>query len=337
MFLFLFTVALLLLAQSSEATDSGPFVPAQPTKRASPIYPINQVTSGHEGWAQFEFMVSKRGRPTQIELINAVGATSFVSAAKDALKKYRFRPSRLNGEPIESTHKYKLSFEIETDFSRTSQEDFSQIRELARQIEEGKEDQVRRDISSALKGGFTMREGALLAVLQFNFYRKLGSLEDQLMALDLALDFGDAGEYLSEGNYRQLELARIDLLLELKRYARAESTVKNMLADSAFPTQHHEELSNVLSQIEQLKQSDTSFTLEASISDVAFWRIHLWRNHFELKPLSGNIKAARMWCARGYESLRVVTDFKYRASQDLGHCTLRVMGTPGSEFLFTQR
>jgi protein TonB len=72
---------------------------AQLVSRIEPRYPPLALQTRKEGTVLLHAIISREGRITAIEV--ASGSPWFVQAALDAVREWRYRPTYLNGEPVE--------------------------------------------------------------------------------------------------------------------------------------------------------------------------------------------------------------------------------------------
>ena len=76
------------------------------------VYPADLQAQGVEGTVVFQAMISKEGVPHSITLQNAGVNQEFVSAAMAAFTQWRFKPTLLNGEPVEVVATAQLDFKL---------------------------------------------------------------------------------------------------------------------------------------------------------------------------------------------------------------------------------
>lgn len=72
---------------------------AQLISRVEPRYPPLGVQLKMEGTVILHAIIGRDGRITALEVVS--GSPFFVSAARDAVRQWRYRPTMLNGEPVE--------------------------------------------------------------------------------------------------------------------------------------------------------------------------------------------------------------------------------------------
>lgn len=81
-------------------------------KTAYPKYPPSALDAGIEGTVITEFIVNKKGRVTQIVVIQSAGE-DLDKASIDCLKRWQFEPVLQNGKSIEAKFRHSFDFVIE--------------------------------------------------------------------------------------------------------------------------------------------------------------------------------------------------------------------------------
>jgi protein TonB len=76
-----------------------------------PVYPPELQRQGVQGTVKFEALISRDGLASEIRLINSpdVGLTQ---AALDAVKQWRYQPTKLNGENVEVMTVIDVNFSL---------------------------------------------------------------------------------------------------------------------------------------------------------------------------------------------------------------------------------
>ena len=67
--------------------------------RVQPVYPPLAKTTHVEGTVEFTAIISKQGTIENLQLLH--GHPLLVNAAREAILQWRYRPTLLNGEPVE--------------------------------------------------------------------------------------------------------------------------------------------------------------------------------------------------------------------------------------------
>jgi protein TonB len=78
---------------------SEPVIEAQLISRVEPQYPPLAIQTRTEGTVRLHAIISREGRITSLDVLS--GHPFLVKAALDAVRQWRYRPTMLNGEPVE--------------------------------------------------------------------------------------------------------------------------------------------------------------------------------------------------------------------------------------------
>ena len=88
---------------------------AMPLYRVEPRYPRKALRLGKQGYVLLSFDINQAGRVTNIQVIDAKPKRLFEREAKRALKKWTYKPMRVNGEPVSQLgQKIRLDFKMES-------------------------------------------------------------------------------------------------------------------------------------------------------------------------------------------------------------------------------
>lgn len=79
-------------------------------RRVEPVYPVLAKQSGIEGAVVLEALVNTSGQVNDLRV--ASGNSLLAAAALRAVRQWRYRPSRLNGKPVEVPIRITLNFEL---------------------------------------------------------------------------------------------------------------------------------------------------------------------------------------------------------------------------------
>ncbi|MCY4587170.1 MAG: M56 family metallopeptidase [Bryobacterales bacterium] len=77
-----------------------------------PVYGMDVQREGVEGTVLLEAVISKQGEPMGLKPINTVIDRRLVTAAMDAVRKWRYKPMLLNGQPIEAATTISVAFQL---------------------------------------------------------------------------------------------------------------------------------------------------------------------------------------------------------------------------------
>jgi protein TonB len=83
---------------------------AQLISRIEPRYPPLALETRRSGTVVLHAIISRDGRINALEIVS--GSPFFVRAALDAVRQWRYRPTMLNGEPVEVDTTITVIFEL---------------------------------------------------------------------------------------------------------------------------------------------------------------------------------------------------------------------------------
>jgi TonB family protein len=83
------------------------------TQQVPPVYPPALQAAGIEGTVLLDAIISKNGTPVSIVAQNTAVDPAFVTAATEAVNQWRYRPTLLNGEPIEVLTTITIDFKLQ--------------------------------------------------------------------------------------------------------------------------------------------------------------------------------------------------------------------------------
>jgi TonB family protein len=89
---------------------SEPVVEAQLVSRIEPRYPSLALQLKQSGTVVLHAIISRDGRINALEVVS--GSPFFVQAALDAVRQWRYRPTMLNGEPVEVDTTITVIFQL---------------------------------------------------------------------------------------------------------------------------------------------------------------------------------------------------------------------------------
>jgi TonB family protein len=72
--------------------------PALLTERIEPVYPTLAKQMRHSGHVELHAIISEEGRIESLEMVS--GDVLFEQSAMDAVRRWRYRPTFLNGAPV---------------------------------------------------------------------------------------------------------------------------------------------------------------------------------------------------------------------------------------------
>ena len=87
------------VAKKTPMRVGGSVAEANLIRRVQPVYPVLARTARVQGTVEFTALISREGRIKNLQLIS--GHPLLVNAAREAILQWQYRPTLLNGEPVE--------------------------------------------------------------------------------------------------------------------------------------------------------------------------------------------------------------------------------------------
>jgi len=78
--------------------------------KVDPIFPPLAMQARIQGVVRFTIVIGKDGRVSNTELVN--GHPLLVAAASDAVRQWAYKPTLLNGEPVEVVAQVDVNFTL---------------------------------------------------------------------------------------------------------------------------------------------------------------------------------------------------------------------------------
>jgi periplasmic protein TonB len=81
--------------------------------RTDPVYPASSRRAGEEGTGTFRVLVSERGQPVEVSVVQSSGFPRLDQAAMDAIKKWRFAAATNGSTPVTAYTTVRVTFRLD--------------------------------------------------------------------------------------------------------------------------------------------------------------------------------------------------------------------------------
>ncbi len=108
----LLVVALTVGAFAQPIRVGGNVQAANIAKKVNPVYPVAMKAQGLEATVMLDVTISKEGVPVTISVRDTSVPHEFSDAAIEAVKQWQYKPTLLNGEPVEVLTTVQINFTL---------------------------------------------------------------------------------------------------------------------------------------------------------------------------------------------------------------------------------
>jgi TonB family protein len=99
-------------SKASRIRIGGSVEAAKVISRVQPVYPQSAKSAGAQGSVLLHAIVSKDGRPYELQVLNSQVNPDLARAAVEAVSQWRYQPTLLNGEPVEIDTTITVNFTL---------------------------------------------------------------------------------------------------------------------------------------------------------------------------------------------------------------------------------
>lgn len=312
------------------------YSPPWSKERANPVYPVQLLGEGKEGWVRLDFMVDPKGKPYEIAVSESMGDWRFEGAAVRALEKSTFEAARVDGEPADAGHSMQYVFILQGGPKGAGEWFVRAHRAVMRAIGEGDREKAEKRLASLeFHTRLSLYEDAYLHVAKFNYYAKWGDKHQQLRALDRAVAHEFAEKHLPQELFTNCQRVRFKLLVETHDYERAIHTYY-LLRGLELEEPVLAALERVVERLESLRADGRAYAVPGDFGDRASWSYNLFKDEFLIQDVEGHIAEIKLRCRTDFVFFRFEPGIKYRVADKDNRCHLQLVGNPGTTFTLTQ-
>ncbi|WP_141735184.1 energy transducer TonB [Oligoflexus tunisiensis] len=101
------------ISNTKGPSDPGASSDWLPIEQIKPKMPREAALKGIEGFITFRFDIDENGRVENIKVVDAENRSVFEAEARKAVRKFRYRPRRINGRPVRVVgHSFTVVFKL---------------------------------------------------------------------------------------------------------------------------------------------------------------------------------------------------------------------------------
>jgi|GEM_PF-7059380 len=96
-------------------TGEAPIVDAVPVPDSAvqPDYPRGALLRGVEGYVELEFTVTAQGSVEDVAVLDAKPKGEFEDTVRAAIKRWKFKPARQDGKPVDERMRHRFDFKLD--------------------------------------------------------------------------------------------------------------------------------------------------------------------------------------------------------------------------------
>ncbi|MBE1302354.1 MAG: TonB family protein [Alteromonadaceae bacterium] len=307
---------------------------ATPLERVSPTYPVSAARRGKEGWVQVSFVVDEEGNVVDPVIHDSSGVHGFEKASLNAVKKWKYTPAMVDGEPVEQCHsRVKLSFKMRDSKASVTRKFKSKYKEASKLIS-AKDFDAATTIIEELeqREQYNFTESNYLWVLQALLAEGQQDNEKMLSAL-ARIKFSGKG-YLNDTLYMSMMQKLFVTNLKTNRLAYATEAY-NVIKEHAPDSDVAVKLAPYQKKIEDYIASGNPLVISGNIDDGKSWSHKLVRSEFELvseKPLD----RVEIRCDNKRSTYNSVMGNTFTIPEKWGQCMVYVNSDPGVSFTLSE-
>ena len=330
-------LALTLVAPVAAADERASHqVYAKPIVRPAPMYPRSELRSRQQGWVDLNYVVNTEGEVIEPVVEASSGSRAFERAALNSVKRWRYEPAMLNGEPIQQCKTaVRISFAVDGSQTGVSRRFHGNYRKIEKALEKGEVDAASSALEDAFDSkGLTLGELSWLWALKARIAGMHGDRKQQLVAVRRALAVSK--DWVPEELRVGLLKTRFILEIQENNLAAAMDAYSKLQAIDGADTS---QLDPVIENIQAIVESDQLLFSAAEIGGdgtcetcTSQWRYRPVRRAIEIIDIDGNLENLELRCEwkRYVDEARENVAWQIPASW--GDCSVVVHGETGSTF-----
>ena len=301
-------------------------------------YPGKAINTNRSGAVELIYIVNASGKPTEI-VIGAYTNKMFIKPAIKAIKKYRYTPALLNGEPVQPVKSKVFNFSGRYLNSKVVDK-FDENYELFKQ-EFSKPEPDLTLLQKHLKRMAGMRQAnptaqAILNHAKMAYAEKYLPLEKKIEATKVVDIFG-LGR-LGATRKRLVKQRLVSLYFETGRYGDAVKVINSLQLYKLRSSRESKKsiFVETLDQIDEIKNSEKSFYNAIEVNDRGYVLRNLLKNRFTVDQVVGQIDELVFRCETKFYRMRFDLNKDYQVPASWGSCNLQILGEGGTKGLLLE-
>ncbi|MDG1904052.1 MAG: TonB family protein [Arenicella sp.] len=305
------------------------YEPPEPILRRPPNYPKRQARKGQDGVVDISFMVSKDGDVFEAIVIDSTHP-DFEPQAIEAVQKYKYKPGSLDGQPIDSSTKVRIWFQMRDSADAAGWLFFRLYKKTDKLLRAKKPDQkaIRRNLhlmaDADSLSGYSL---AYLYLMEHRYANKFLGKQEQLYALRKLLFFQDSvnekNKFLDLDTIKTVRMNILQLLIQLGYYGEARSNyywLKKEMPDAA------ERFTKPMSEVYKRLKDGIAISRPIKILDRGHDFLYLTKRSFEIHDVVGKIEKLNFYCSQRFGAMDFVVGSNYQVPESWGSCDLQIVG-----------
>ncbi|WP_405226465.1 TonB family protein [Lentisalinibacter sediminis] len=313
---------------------------AKPVRRYAPEYPRYELNRGRAGWVKLSFVVTEEGAVEDPIVEDSSGSPRFEEAALDVVRKWRYEPATLEGQPVQQCQTAMMvRFELEPKALGAGKKYRSAHREISRLLDEGRIDEAGSlIIETETDEALNAYEIARLWMLKAIVAGERGDESAQLAALKRTI--ASDGAWIEDELYHSLLRSVLALKIRLGRYGSALATYEEYV-EATGGDEGLGALRDVVARIRDAASGPAPLLVEASIGDGAAcdecrssWHYRPLRKAFTIADIQGVADELEIRCDWQRVTDTVRPGVQWNIPESWGDCRVIVTGEKGTRFSF---
>lgn len=323
---------ILMLCFSIENQAGNVITRAKVVEKIAPDYPEKALESRQEGWVIVSYVVDTDGNVSNATVDDSTGNKQFEREALKAIKKWKYEPAKLDGEPTQQCEtKAKINFIIKSSANGATRNFVFKFRDIVELLAEDNIAQAELKLTElADNASWNLYEDAWYWYLMANLYQKKGDQEGLYTSIKRAVAY--EGKYLPDEQY----LAALKILFKLEaqrfEYLEALDTYESIV-NASNSADNYEYQTKIVNAIHTLLASEKTIRIPAKFNDSGAWTLSLARKTFSISDTQGKAQKLEVWCDAKLQNFKIIEDHTWTVPENWGACTLKVYGDQGASFM----